>query len=490
MSNLEESNRSEEENLGNQNEESNSTSNEVAEDSSLKEEVSSEKAQDAPKSEDTTIQKEVVKKEVIESPDAEEAKVADAEVESNKNDEDTEDSDDEQHEEEVDYSHYSKSELVEEIKKISHDENILLTDKKAQAMLPVFEEIYTTEKNAALEKFISEGGVEADFDYKNDELTDRFRANFQLIHDRKVQYIRERESSKEDNYKKKLEVLEKLRLFVDSEETNISFEHFKNLQNEWKAIGQIPSTHVKTLWANYNALVDRFYDNRSIYYELKELDRRKNLESKLELCERAEKLNNVENLKDAIQELNELHDEFKHFGPVPQDKQEEVWNRFKAASDAIYHKRKEYVEQLKGSLTENLAKKAELVDAINEFASFTTDRIKLWNSKTGEIIDLQKKWEAVGGLPRAKAKEVNKAFWSAFKQFFHNKGEFFKQLDAQREDNLQKKLRHLLNFKSNGKKRDPCPKNSAIKRSKLLKLHVMNSLTEKELTTEMQIRNL
>ena len=113
-------------------------------------------------------------------------------------------------------------------------------------------------------------------------------------------------------------------------------DQFKALQKKWKSIGPVPGTQAKTLWANYHALVDRFYDNQSIYFELKELDRKKNLEAKLELCERAEKLNEVKDIRQAVRELNELHHEFKHIGPVPNDEKENAWQRFKAASDAVY----------------------------------------------------------------------------------------------------------------------------------------------------------
>lgn len=357
---------------------------------------------------------------------------------------DEENHEDEEDHDEVDYSELSKEELVELIKSLAKDDNIQKADRIVREIRPLFDEIKEKERTAALEKFIAEGGAEEDFDYKYDELVNRFDANYKLIKDRRSKFIREKEEQKETNLKKKQEILEKLRGFVDSEETNISFNEFKALQNEWKDIGPIPGNYAKTLWANYNALVDRFYDNRSIYFELKELDRRKNLEAKQELCERAEKLVNQENLKEAIKELNELHNEFKHIGPVPQDEQEALWQRFKGASDSVYSRRKEYVEQLKSDLDENLKVKEQLADEVQPFASFDSDRIKEWNSKTKEILDIQKKWEAVGGLPRAKAKNVNKRFWGTFKTFFNNKNAFFKQLDAQREGNLEKK-RELVN---------------------------------------------
>ncbi len=350
---------------------------------------------------------------------------------------DSEEEDEEQ--EDIDYSQLSKEELVSTIKVLAKDENIIISDSIARDIKPFFDEIRNKERSEALERFVADGGEEKDFDFKFDELANRFDANFKLIHDRKVQYVKDRERQKELNLKKKEDVLERLRAFVDSEDPNMSFNDFKEFQNEWKAIGPVPPSYARTLWANYNALIDRFYDHRNIYFELKELDRKKNLELKLELCEKAEQLSKTDNLPEAIKALNELHHEFKHIGPVPQDDQEPLWQRFKTASDAVYDNRKDFVEQLKIELEQNLVIKAELAESAQFFVQFDTDRIKEWNNKTKELLELQKKWEAVGGLPRAKAKEVNKRFWGAFKTNFHNKGAFFKKLDSQREANLDKK---------------------------------------------------
>lgn len=342
--------------------------------------------------------------------------------------------------EEVDYTTLSKEELVELIKSLAKDDNVLRSDRIAKQIKPLFDEIKNSERAKALERFLQdEGNAEEDFEYKYDELVNRFDANYKLIKDRKSQYTHEKEQQKEANLIKKQEILERLREFVDADDPNVNFDDFKKIQDEWKNVGPIPGAHVKTLWANYNALVDRFYDNRSIYFELKELDRRKNLEAKLELCERAEKLSTVDHIKDAITELNELHHEFKHIGPVPKDDQEAVWQRFKAASDAVYDRRKGFVEQLKQELDANLKVKEELAEAVQPFTAFDSDRIKEWNSKTKELLDIQRKWEATGGLPRNKAKEVNKRFWGAFKTFFNNKGNFFKKLDAQRVGNMEEK---------------------------------------------------
>ncbi|MEX1240504.1 MAG: DUF349 domain-containing protein, partial [Cyclobacteriaceae bacterium] len=339
----------------------------------------------------------------------------------------------------VDYSNFSKSQLVTLAKELSRETNFKKVDNTLKEIKPLYDEIREKERSAAQEKFASGGGEAADFDYKGDDLDNAFDANLKLIRDRRSQYFRQQEEQKNDNFRKKQELIEKLRVLVDSPDNTNQFEAFKELQKEWRSIGPIPGTQAKTLWANYHALVDRFYDNQSIYFELKELDRRKNLEAKIELCVKAERLAEVEIIKDAIRELNELHQEFKHIGPVTTEEKEAIWQRFKGASDAVYAKRDAYLHNLQHELQQNLELKIKYGEEAQAYATFQSDRIKEWNEKTKEILELQKKWEAVGGLPRAKAKEVNKKFWSAFKSFFNNKNIFFKKLDEEREQNLQAK---------------------------------------------------
>src|SRR5690606_34114945 len=132
-------------------------------------------------------------------------------------------------------------------------------------------------------------------------------------------------------------------------------------------------------------------------------------------------------------------DEFKHIGPVPAEEQENIWKRFKAASDQIYDKRKDFVKELKKDLEVNLEKKKVLVEKVLAFADFSSDRIKLWNQKTKEILEIQKQWDAIGGLPRESSKEVNRLFWNSFKKFFSSKHHFFKDLEKERAENLEKK---------------------------------------------------
>jgi len=339
----------------------------------------------------------------------------------------------------VDFSSFSKKDFVQLLKDLSAQNNFRHIDELVKEAKPLYDEIRQKERAAALERFKAEGGIEEDFEYKQDEHDIAFDATLRLIRDRRTNHYKALEEEKNENYRKKIEILEKLRALVDGEDTEHGFQQFKELQKEWRAVGAVPAIHAKSLWANYNALVDLFYDRRSIYFELKELDRKKNLAAKLELCTRAERLLEVEKIRDAVRELNELHNEFKHIGPVPLEEKENVWQRFKAASDAVYAKRDQFVEELQKEFQANLQAKEKLIEEVQKFSAFNSDRIKEWNQKTQEILDIQKRWESSGSVARNKAKEINKKFWSAFKSFFNTKNTFFKKLDDERQHNLTAK---------------------------------------------------
>jgi hypothetical protein len=339
-----------------------------------------------------------------------------------------------------DYHQYSKEQLVDLLKNLVAQSGQINTDQVLREIRHAFEDLRHREKDVAYNRYLLDGGVPDGFDYRGDSFDATIDQLIKQIRDRRQQYIRSLEDQKNENFRRKQELLEQLRELADSQDVKANqFDKFKRLQTEWKSIGAVPGIHAKSLWANYHALVDRFYDNQSIYFELKELDRKKNLEAKLELCARAEKLVAVEKIKDAVRELNELHHEFKHIGPVPREEKEIVWNRFKAASDAVYGRRDEYLKHLQQDLNSNLDKKNKLCDEVAAYGAFQSDRIKDWNQKTREILDLQKKWEAIGGVPRSKTKEVNKRFWTHFKAFFNAKNSFFKALDEHRSENLKKK---------------------------------------------------
>ncbi len=335
-----------------------------------------------------------------------------------------------------DFSKLGRKELADLVNALIAETDFRKVDPVVRNVKLAYDELREKRKQELRDQFVADGGQPSGFSYTSDDIDLLFDGALRLLRDRKTSHVRSLEEQKKQNYSAKLELLERLRALVDGEDQGQSFDAFKAIQKGWKTTGPVPVAHNREVWASYTALVNRYYDNRSIYFELKELDRRKNLETKLELCARAEKLLTLDRIWTAVAELNDLHHEFKHIGPVPKDEQEPVWRRFKAASDAIYKQRELHLDDIRERLKSNLEARTQLADQVHALVSFESDRITEWNDKSRELSGLQKKWEAVGPVPRNKAREINRKFWGSIKNFFANKGAFFHKLDESRKSNL------------------------------------------------------
>ncbi len=369
----------------------------------------------------------------------------------------------EEHEEEtpdVDYSQLSKEQLVKllenELSVIQSDGSKPALLKKAESLVkeirPVLDQIKLKERESALTTFIAETGGEDGFEYKYDAETQKIDSLSREIRGLKNSYYQGQEKEKEKNFNVKTALLQRLRSLLDDEgsrETDASglkssWEEFKKIQDEWKLAGNIASPHNGTLWATYNALIDRYFSNRNIYFELKELDRRRNAELKAELCEKVEELGkSLESrpmTREILNEANHIFEDYKHLGPAPKEEQEKLWQRFKEALDVLYDAQRGQFADQKKSMQENYEQKQQIYEAIVPFTSYNSGSIKEWNAKTKEIMAFQDQWVALKGImPREEGKELSKKFWAALKTFFNNKGEFFRQLESKREQNLELK---------------------------------------------------
>lgn len=369
----------------------------------------------------------------------------------------------EEHEEEVpdvDYSQLSKEQLVNilenELASINAEGSKPAALKKAESVAreirPVLDSIKQKEKETALAAFVAENGGEEGFEYKYDAETQKIDALSREIRGLKNSYYQGQEKEKEKNFNVKTALLQRLRTLLEDEgskETDASglkssWEEFKKIQEEWKLAGNIASPHNGTLWATYNALIDRYFSNRNIYFELKELDRRRNAELKAELCEKVEELGkSLETrpmTREILNEANHIFEDYKHLGPAPKEDQEKLWQRFKEALDVLYNAQRGQFAEQKKSMQENYEQKLKIYEAITPFTTYNSGSIKEWNAKTKEIMAFQDQWVALKGImPREEGKDLSKKFWAALKTFFNNKGEFFRQLESKREQNLELK---------------------------------------------------
>lgn len=337
------------------------------------------------------------------------------------------------------YENLSKSDLIAEALRIKTNSAIAIGKSQLNDLKEAFENVFYAEKDVAYQKFLEEGGEKDGFEYLDNEAKTFFDTLKDISELRRKHKILQDEQKISNTHKKK-QLVEDLRALVDGEETPGTFNQIKELQKKWKEIGQISQAEYYELNANYQAILDRYYSFRSIYFDLKSLDRDKNLSLKKEIILEAQGLLEKENTLEAIHALNDLHAQYKQVGPVPEEVSEELWQEFKAITDQVRDKRTAHVEAFKVQLDSNLEAKKQLLEKIAPYAEKQATSAKEWISLTEEMNALQNEWKKLGLVPEELKKEVNDTFWGLVRGFYANKNTFFGELDNERKRNQQKKL--------------------------------------------------
>ncbi|MES2388520.1 MAG: DUF349 domain-containing protein [Bacteroidota bacterium] len=335
------------------------------------------------------------------------------------------------------YDSLDRAGLVTALEQILKDQSYLKNTGSLGKIRQAYDAIFEGDRAAALAKYTEEGGNPDDFKYRRDDLGNKFEDIYRQVRDKRRTFMQEQEKNKETALKTKTNLLDQLRALVDGEDNRNSMNTLKKIQEEWKAAGPADAAKNRELSASYGVLLDKFYNNRSIYNELRELDRRKNTEAKLDVIARAEKLQEYTSISKALKELNELHDEYKSIGPVNKDDQEAFWQKFKAISDTIYTKRREMTEKLSAEQGANLDAKNIILEKMEAAVRIKTDRIDDWNKQTEELNALHQEWKAIGPVPKEKTSDLNKRFTGIVRGFYADKTKFFKDLDAERRKNLK-----------------------------------------------------
>ncbi len=342
-------------------------------------------------------------------------------------------------EEETDLTTLNKEQLVELIENASSQDDLAGAARIAREVKSLLEGIFADEEHAALEAFTEDGNEKDDFEAKPDEWKSRYIDAYKKIQGRRSEHRQRIEEEKQKNLQIKRRILEDLKLLTETDETAESLEKVKELQNEWKKIRAVPHENVQELWDSYRVFLDKFYDNLSINFELKELDRKKNLEAKIDLCMKVDQLQDEASVKVAMNLLNKFHDEWKHTGPVPKEYAEEIWTRFKAASDKIYEQKKAQMDEMREMRRKNLELKTAINERLEQVATLLYDKPKEWIEKTEVLNAFFEEWKKIGPVP----KEQNEIVWGKFKDlrnhFYRQKNNFFKQLNKDKSENLKVK---------------------------------------------------
>ena len=333
----------------------------------------------------------------------------------------------------------SKKEVLDRVKEVAHGEEAPQKEE-VEYLKTAFYKLHIAEREAQLKEYLDAGGDPETYQVMPDEDEEVFKAEMGVIKERRQQLFREMEAEKEENLKKKLAIIEKIKAMVTSpEEANKSYQEFKALQAEWKEIKNVPAEQANELWRNYQLYVEQFYDLLKLNSEAREYDFKKNLELKTRLCEAAEKLADEEDVISAFHQLQKLHQEYRETGPVSKELREEVWQRFKAASTIINKRHQQHFEALRAREEENLAKKTQLCEKVEAIAAEENKGSSDWERHTQEIIAIQQEWKTIGFAPQKMNVKIFERFRAACDDFFTRKADHFKSLKDTFKENAEKK---------------------------------------------------
>lgn len=289
------------------------------------------------------------------------------------------------------------------------------------------------------EKWENDGGKPEEFEYDPKEEQD-FKALLESYRIKRNMQLANREAMFEKAYSIKSGIVKRLKEIVDNiNENDINFQEVRQLQQQWKDAGQVAPDKYKDLIKQYQAYMDKIYDYAKINHELRNYDFKKNLEAKTELCEKAEALVNMEKVNEAFQQLQKLHTEWKELGPVSPELREQLWERFKAATDAVNKKHANFYKNKKEIEEENLRKKTELCVQVEALDYKNASSFKQWDAISDKVKAIQTEWKSLGYAPKKENNKIYERFRSACDEIFKAKSEFYKEIKARSAVNLEQK---------------------------------------------------
>ena len=354
-----------------------------------------------------------------------------------------------------DYSTMDREGLIEALEGLMGEEMQAIKGRAA-AIRNRFNELNREAQKTVYEAFLADGGNKDEYEAKNDGVAERFYALYDKYRERRQQFLAEQEEQKRRNLEAKQALIEELRTLVDAggEQVRTALDKFNEIQERWKAIGEVPREQMNDLWQSYHFQIEQFFAKLKMNRELRDLDQKHNLEEKIKLCEKAEELIVEPSITKAFKGLQELRAQWKEIGPVPAEQNEEIWQRFCNAANQVDERRKEYYEQRKEELEHNLLAKQALIEKAEGLTAERPASVREWNELTASLDELLKVWKTIGPVPR----EVNEEIWTKFKgmidRHYAEKKEHFATLKEEQETNYQKKVELCLKAEAIAQRED------------------------------------
>jgi hypothetical protein len=341
----------------------------------------------------------------------------------------------------TDYSGYTKADFVKKAEELVFNTNLKEGHDIFKKIRVLFDDAIKAERALQIKEWADTGNEVREFKPPYDEQKETFYKAYTKFLEKRAEEKKLAEDEKKKNLNAKKSIIEKLRVLTSNDETEKAFDEVRELQKQWRQIRTVPREHMQDLWDNYRFLLEKFYDNHTINNELKELDREKNLEAKIDLIKKVSALHEEKSIKKTYILLNKYHEEFKNTGPVNgKDVSEEIWKLFKDASDKVLNEKRVVLDEIKAKRNDNLELKKVLCEKIELINQMPIENAKQWKEKSEEITAIFNEWKTIGPVPESVNDQIWKRFREAQNNFNHSKKGFFDKLNSGRDENLKAKL--------------------------------------------------
>ena len=345
----------------------------------------------------------------------------------------------------LDYDTLSMEQLVDELGELVVVERLMSVKDHVEELKKSFLSKYHHFIDEKKEEFHAESrsvgtDTNEDFHY-HFPLKAKFDQLYSQYRDKKNNHFQSLQNNLKANLENRLAIVDELKNLIHSQDSiPVTLKKFNDIRDRWKVAGPIPKDRYNHVWNNYHFHLENFYDVLHLDREIRDLDFKHNLVQKLKIIERVEELVNEEDINKAFRELQDLHRIWKEdIGPVSRDSREEIWNRFSELTKQMHDKREGLFEKLREVETANLAKKKEIIAAIEVLAQEKVNSHAAWSGQVEKVEALRNQFFGAGKVPPEVTDQTWTEFKNAVRSFNVLKNSFYKDIKKDQTDNLSKK---------------------------------------------------
>jgi hypothetical protein len=332
------------------------------------------------------------------------------------------------------------------LQQLAESEDLIHTGRSLNELRTQFEDYILARENrhqvAQLEAHEKGEMLEGDSSIITEK--EAFYATFNELREKRKALLDAKNKEEGENLRQKKVLIQQFKDVVANEENiGTAFKLHKEINEKWKAVGDIPREIRHEIQQEYSRLLEEFFYNMKIYKEIKEYDFKKNLTLKEAIIEQLNELSNIENIKTLETELKRLQNEWEDIGPTVQEEWERIKEAYWSAVRSLYDKIKQHYDSLREQMNENIEAKKEIIAQVKNLLVQERPSVKAWNKQTKTLIDFQNNWKKIGFGPKKENEAVWKEFRSLCDDFFSQKSSFFENVQEE-FDSLAKDKEQLI----------------------------------------------